>query len=355
MSLVHGTHKLFIMHSFKVSELEINEFFAKRKPQMNPWVEGASRNLEGSTLYSSDAETVGGNSPLFHTLSYAFNNHCPLVLSPDSVWLTLLVGLTHHIDTDPEGLRRHFVSHEGKKKLEVFVNAPSIHRCGQDIWEVGINGFSTLLSESMNQDKHDLIVSDFSTTTSIDKLSSKVALMGAMKHFFEYKMMLCCGLTDVTILGTPEDWQSIINRVEMFSEFDLSWWTSELLPILKDIKKSCEGEPDIEFWKQAYLKHRYGSGGQFNVSGWVNTFFPYIAGKKQGQMSRNHCMQWESSEGIDDDDFPSGLVCAPVQVIDHGTPYDCKFYGGLVGVSMQEDFTVKAESGIAIQLLDKET
>lgn len=174
--------------------------------------------------------------------------------------------MTHHIDTDPEGLRHHFVAHEGKKTLEVRVQAPSIHACSPEIWEGGVKGdggFSDQLRDNLNPKRYDLIVNDFSTTSDTDRLSSQIALMGAMKHWFEYKMMLCCDLTRVTVEGTPEDWGNIIDRVRVFDEFGLSWWTEHLLPVLDQIRLAAEATPDIEFWKAAYLKHRKGSGGDY--------------------------------------------------------------------------------------------
>jgi hypothetical protein len=326
---------------------------------MKPWLEDyqVKQKVAGVTRYASDAHTVGGPSPLFNAISYAFNSHCPLVLTPDSVWLTLLVGLTHHIDQDAEGLRKHFVSHEGQLLLEVTVGSPPLPHVPPEVWQAGIKLFSGQLEEKLNPDRHKLIVCDFSTTTEIDKLSSQVALMGAMKHYFQYRMYLACGFSKVTVEGTPEDWDDIINRAEALSEFNLSWWIDNLVPVLRQLKKACEGDPDIEFWKRAYLRHGYGSGSQHAVSGWVNAFYPYVAGKGPDQMKENLFVEWESNDkqnGLDTDDFPFGLVKAPVELVDHGEPHPFEFYGGLVGVSMTEDFTVRPESGIAIQQLDVE-
>ena len=343
-------------HTFEVGNKPISKYMINRftKHPPKPWFEYKEIKLEGKTLYASDVKTIGGPCPLFNAISYAFNNHFPLVLTPDSVWLTILVGLTHHIDTDPEGLRHHFVAHKDKKELKVKILSPGLPNVPKEIWEEGIQKFSEKLQENLNPKKHELIISNFSTTTNTDRLSSQISMMGAMKHYFEYKMMLCCDLTKVTILGTTEDWSDIINRTETLSEFGLSWWVNNLVPVLQQFKKACDGKPDIEFWKRAYIGHGKGSGGQSDVTGWVNAFFPYIAGIGTESMQPNVCVEWENEkhQGVDDDDFPFGLVNAPVVLNDHGVEHDCKFYGGLVGVSITEDFVVKPESGIAIQQLD---
>jgi hypothetical protein len=345
------------MSTFQVNDLPLSEHF--RAPEAKPWQldRQVQKKLKGETLYASEGETVGGTSPLFHAVSYAFNSHCPLVLTPDSVWLTILTGLTHHIDSDPEKMRHHFVAHEGKKELEVKIAGGGIRDASSWLWETGIKGFSRLLQENLNPKRHALIVSSFSTTTPTDRLASEVALMGAMKHWFAYKMTLACGISRVTIEGTPADWSNIIDRVNALSEFDLSWWTASLLPVLGQIKSACEGRPDIDFWTRAYLKHVIGSGGDYNVSGWINVFYPYVAGKTEGTMQRNPFVAWDTfkdrwQRGLNPDDFPLGLSSVPVSIDDNGIPYECEFYGGLVGVAMSKtDYEVRPVSGYSIQLV----
>ena len=64
-------------------------------------------------------------------------------------------------------------------------------------------------------------------------------------------------------------------------------------------------------------------------------------------MSRNGYIDWQNAPqgGNDEGVFPSGLVSAPVVIDSHGTEYNTKFYGGLVGVTLAESKTVQAESG----------
>lgn len=348
------------MHTFRVGDTKVEDRFRKYRPTTQHWLSdhGIKNKVKGVNLYSSPALTVGGTSPLFHAVSYAFNSHCPLVITPDAAWLTILTGLTHHIDTDPEGLRRHFVHHDGKMILTVIISATSVHAISPVQWESVIHGgpkialasFAEQLKDALNPKKFDLLVCGFSTTTPADRISSEVAMMGAMKHWFTYKMMLLCGLSTVTVEGTPEDWKDVIARVRTFDELGLGWWTSALLPVLEQIKLSCEGKPDIEFWKTAYLKQGYGSGSQSKVSGWINSFYPYIAGKNDGKMQRNPNIR--GAAGTDEEDFPLGLVSAPVEIDDNGELRNAEFYGGLVGVSMSEDLlVVRPESGYAMQLL----
>lgn len=40
-------------------------------------------------------------------------------LSPDDVWITIMLFFSKYVNDHSEELRHAFVSHEGKKKLEV--------------------------------------------------------------------------------------------------------------------------------------------------------------------------------------------------------------------------------------------
>src|SRR5277367_5787722 len=42
----------------------------------------------------------------------SFSKHYPLILTPDSVWLTIAQGFGTHINANAEALRKQFVKHE---------------------------------------------------------------------------------------------------------------------------------------------------------------------------------------------------------------------------------------------------
>jgi hypothetical protein len=324
---------------------------------------GGAPTIEGETMATSETRVTpplssyyGGRSAFFDAVSAAYNIHLPLRITPDGAWLCILNGLGHHIDQDPEGLRHHFVQHDGRELVRIEVQAPHMPHVPRKTWMEGIEMFSEELRGKLGK-RHDLIVNNFSTTEQTDKLSSEIALMGAMKHYFAYKMMLLCGFSTVIIDGTPEDWEDIQDRVRALTEFDLKWWTDSLSPVIGQFIKACKGQPEIDFWKRGYIREGKGSGPQHSVSGWVNSFFPYIkGGSEPGDevLHRNAFLEWEKEgKGNDTEDFPSGLVWAPVLVDDHGTRlFNMKFYGGLVGCQIsEEDSTVQAVSGWCIQNL----
>jgi len=320
------------MHTFTVGTEKMAEWFLQSLTEGHrygpqPFVKA----LEGSSILSEPTGPLLGTTArnaFYWGLTTAFSQHVPLRISPDAVWLTILNGLTQHIDENPEGLRHHFVEHAGKETLQVSVE-------GSRWAEQGVQLMSAALKERLGK-RHDLIVSSFSTTADVDRVASEIMLMGAMKHYFEYRMMLCCGLTNVTILGEPADWENIKVRLGAMSEFDLKWWTDHLIPIVDQFKSACEGNPDVDFWKRLYVREGYGSGGQHGFTGWLTAFYPYLQAAR-GARERNPKVNWAAAGRVDADDLPSGLAFAPVTVVyPDGSEHPHKFYGGVVGCTFEE-------------------
>jgi hypothetical protein len=83
-----------------------------------------------------------------------------------------------------------------------------------------------------------------------------------------------CGLPKVTLRGSPEDFQQVIDRVNEFRTIftDFHWWFDRLLPHLKKLKASAEGNPDINWW-QKICDYRGGSGMNA-LTGWLADFIP---------------------------------------------------------------------------------
>jgi hypothetical protein len=76
--------------------------------------------------------------------------------------------------------------------------------------------------------------------------------MDTFQAYFEYEMLAGCGIPKVTLLGTPDDWRSMRRRAGMLSEFELTWWTDALLPVLDQIVETAEGQVDPSFWRSFF-------------------------------------------------------------------------------------------------------
>lgn len=270
----------------------------------------------------------------------AFDEHRPLVLSPDDLWLCLAQGFAAHVNLHAKALRGRLVRHEGKAQLKVrrddFVKGSPAND-----WPAMFSELSDRIHEHIGN-RRDLVVADFSTTGPVERAASEVVLFDAVQSYFDYLFSTMCGIPEITLLGTAEDWLSIRRRAEVFAEFDLSHWTTALFPVLDRIVKTAQGDVDRAFW-QSFFKSNGESGGPY-VTGWINVLFPYVqtlnCSKRRPQAVWNEYLAtWEDGMGARSrggpakPDFPTGLSSAPFLWNYLGTERPMVFTGGFVGVS----------------------
>ena len=244
--------------------------------------------FESPTIYSTSRCDEGlfqiGSDVFFQTLLTAYAEHRPVVISPDMIWCLVCQGFSHHINLDPERYRDRLVFHQGKKTLEVrrITDKDFTH----EDWEGIIREFSEMVDEETKGSVASAVVTDFTTTTPVEAISSRITLLDTVKSYFEFVVhMMICGIPHITLKGTPEDWQKIVDNVQKFRLFDLDWWIDGLSPILEEFVKTANGYPDPTFWKSIVMTWRTDlvrGGGCIpsdeeptKVDGWFLKFFPY--------------------------------------------------------------------------------
>src|SRR5262245_50098499 len=166
----------------------------------------------------------------------AFYEHHPLVIRPDDVWFCIAQGFAAHVNRNAESLRSRFVKHEGKEKLVVV--RPDFFLGQSNPWPEVFDAFSVQVGEHVGKLK-DLISARFSTTTPVEAAAFDVCVMDTFQGYFEYEMMAGCGIPEITLLGTPEDWRSMIPRVRHLSEYGLDAWSAVLVPVLEKIAETA--------------------------------------------------------------------------------------------------------------------
>lgn len=337
--------------------------------KVTPSVEPLKKQIASTTEYlkaltGKDVEASGSNAtyglvrtwtrspmnPFLGTLHAAFDQHYPVAISPDDVWLCIAQGFALHVNANAGELRKQFVAHEGKLLL-THENKYTKGSPDND-WTESFSWFSDQIRERVGK-KRDLIVSGFSTTGPIEKAASEIVLMEAMQHFFEYRELTLCGIPQVTLLGTVDDWKSIRTRTMALSEFGLTWWTDSLIPVLDQFILAAQDKPNMDFWPSFY-KWENGSGGP-HISGFVNRFFPYIKDKDAKDYTRKNPMLSETVgnryRGLGVDNFPIGLSVVPFTWDYYGTEYNMEFLGGFTG-TVQNPHSLEVQTAIGWAVRD---
>lgn len=290
----------------------------------------------------------------------AFYDHNPLVIRPDDIWFCIAQGFATHVGANAEELRSRFVAHQEKKRL--VVDRPDFVIGQENPWPEVFEAFSEQIGSHVGG-LRDLVCARFSTSTPIEAAAFDVCLMDTFQGYFDYEMRAGCGIPAITLLGTPEDWASMLPRVRHLGEFGLETWVDALLPVLQKIADTARGEIDKQYWRSFF---RYQSGsGPAEMTGWINTLFPYLlSGRETKRLVPNpYLANWQerwhtadepgrslwpnsSVQGPSLRDLPEGLVSAPVKLIDRHTNRESmlRFVAGMVGVDQDESTGALAAS-----------
>jgi hypothetical protein len=139
------------------------------------------------------------------------------------------------------------------------------------------------MAQNTKGDIIEILSADFSTTTPVERIASQITVMDAMEPYFEFiSMFVGCGIPEITLQGTPEDWQKVLEKTQRLADYDLKWWISELTPLLRQFVKASQGDVDKKFWSEMFkchvMKSKRGSRMIYPpdvIDGWIVKFFPY--------------------------------------------------------------------------------
>lgn len=259
----------------------------------------------------------------------AYSKHLRLTIRPDDVWLTIMIAFADYVDNHAEAMRKSFVDHDGKQKIEINIDSFD----GAD-WSKVASEFSEELSGRTKNGVRDWVEPRFTTTTSKDLLIGRCALMGALKSYFEYSCCIECGIPEVTLEGTVADWQELRRRVDRLAEYGrqtnqepLIWWQQILTPVVDQFVKSRVGQVNNDWW-QSCANYIPGGSGPSYLSGWVLAFAPFSKGKWRLDDVKSILATGNYGE-VDTTKFNgSATVTVPVTINDNGYEYPIAFYAG---------------------------
>ena len=287
----------------------------------------------------------------------AYAKHYPLVLSPDHIWTCIVQGFAAHVNQNAEKLRHLFVEHEGKKIIEVerddFVKS-SPH----NPWPEVFPEFSFQIRSHIGEKTHDLLIPTFTTTGPVEKAAAEIVLMNAFKDYFSYRLHTVCGIPQITLEGTVDDWKQLRERALGLAQFDLQWWIDPLKPILDQFVAAVEGHVDKSFWSSIYKQVTIASGGPY-ISGWIVSLFPYMDTQKNHWLKYSW-QDWKSRMterqfgfGATSDLFPPGVTTTPFIWHYFGQNFKMYFYAGFIGAS-QDPVTLHIHPEIGWAVVDDE-
>jgi hypothetical protein len=335
----------------------------------------ASDLFEKLLLSPVEACSVGDETPVksagFHglieTAHTAFGLHYGLDLSPDDIWITIAQGLARLVNNDPSAFRNSFDRHTGRKTIQIRRNDFRLGSPNND-WPSCFGDFSSALREGIGEEKHQLLVSDFTTTGPIQRATSEVVLMDTVQSYFKFRLRTMCGIPFVTLRGTEGDWSKLAQKVRRLAQLGgLDWWLNDVSAIADQLVATAQGKINLDFWNSAY-KSQSTSGG-FKMTGWLLKLLPLVESRKGG-ITRNPLLGQPNTEphrleekGFLDDpeidhnephvtssQLPASLSTVPFEWEYLGNLLNYQLAAGIVGLAQSaSDLSLRPQMGWAIR------
>ena len=297
-------------------------------------------------------------SSLIQGLVLAYKNHYPITITPDMIWILVLQGFSRFMEKYENLVRERFVNFQGKKNLKIERLAYSPATATKEVWDGIIKEFVEKIGKHVGQECIDNLECNFSTTSQVAQVTSQVAIMSAMKQYFNYRVLMAgCGISSITLEGSVQDWEKIKSKLEFLSTKALKWWTKHLIPIIDNIiatkkyynSKGKLNEELIEFWKgMIRLKGRGDLYDPHLINGWIVKFIPNLSNEKH-----------EVYEEIYETQIPDQIISCPMELtwlsmMGKKVEYKCSLFSGFYGmVQDKETFNVRPVIGYAIVVEDK--
>ncbi len=90
-----------------------------------------------------------------------------------------------------------------------------------------------------------LATTKFSTSTPDDIVTHGLVFMDAVKAYVYYEMDTLCGIPEIKVTGTKQDWETLKGKVDyILKELELEWWNEQLQLILEQFVNVFEGRLD---------------------------------------------------------------------------------------------------------------
>lgn len=344
---------------------KLNEFLVNKFSVKGAKVYGSSfDNTPLVSCFSDDQIPWNVGHAFIKMVCAAYADHRPLSFSPDDIWLLISQGIAEHIKSHAEELREKLVNHEGKILLSVTSDAPLLGQDDSDVlpdkskpvdWSSIFSQFETLLKENTKGEIVSTMTANFSTTTPTTRIVSQITVMKVLEHYFTYEVnRMACGIPYITLKGTAEDWQKILDKTRCLEQYELGWWSEELIPVLEQFVKTAQGKPDQQFWRcmvtqipidEIIRPHCGGGGTEFD--GWISKFFPYTnKGERTNFIIRAADISELPSEAVSvdfiyrvEDAFGNTVATTPM-----------KFVAGFMGGAEQDEKTFELTPHIGWQV-----
>ena len=154
------------------------------------------------------------NVGFLSTVLEAYNQHYNLRTSPEDWWYTIVQTIAIAIDNNSRNEEvKEFLAKDSKRGLQVEIDLN-----GEDYYWLFEQISNEITGQISNSDYVDRSDQDFSTSTEVHKIVSKITLMRSAVDVSDNTMKLECGIPAVEMKGTEEDWELLGAKIRDYRE-----------------------------------------------------------------------------------------------------------------------------------------
>lgn len=265
-------------------------------------------------------------SPLIQATFYAFSQHIPLHLEPAYFWMTIVQEVATMVKQDPSRFASVFNGNPHNKRL---VKVICDELWGNDsAWPIAIGRFREELAKETGPAVVEGFFPHFSGDDETRELAYLVSVMDAASPFYKYEVHTRCGIPEIDLGGSLEDWGKLWRKIVWLEEtFGMCEYFSAVKAIVNQIGRQVKNNlPDRSFWESIF-KYENESGGE-KVNGWITSLYAF-SNSSQGPILKEN---WGQYQRYSINVFPSGMSVVPFiwQVMEERIPM--RFFAGLTGL-----------------------
>lgn len=244
----------------------------------------------------------------FNAIIHSYNQHLPPVVRPDDLAIMLVLTVAKAIDLNPNDLKSAFFTPPKTKSKDDDGSSPSpyleVWQDGGALWDIFFSKMVQKIKNNVTERGQKILnsfdCSNYSTSSIISECVANIQIMSVMKNYFSYGMMLGCGIPEVVLLGSVEDWNKLEMNYKNLKEHlpELNWWyrwldiVIDMLINMRRLKPEGDPQSNIvkssqvpneykEIWKRVVCRVPQGSGGQSHLGGWIHILAPFCcSGRK---------------------------------------------------------------------------
>lgn len=317
--------------TFKVSETDVLQKPLFQVPSVEAIQFQLKKQCEGFPEFSETDSLIpidfNGFVAAFH-LGFAL--HYPVIVTPDIIWLVLCQGLAIHINQKADSLRHNLVDFEGKKEVEIL--RPDFIKGENNPWPEAFSALSLETRRQLKDSLYKIMTPSFSTTGPNEKAAVDISFLESVSNYFNYSVETYCGIPEIQLKGTSDDWKKIRTNIECFRNFGMNEWVDALEPILDEFINASEGKINLLFWRSFY-KYLNESGGPY-INGYITQFFPYLLHDSTYVKNPLISQPLQKYFGLTTSCIPSGLgkISILLKTPENQNGYPMVCYAGYLGI-----------------------